>query len=132
MGSTRSQQAICAASLGLIALSAGEAISSASTVADSAELALSAAAAYLLSDLASGIFHWSVDNYGDGDTPVLGNVIAAFQGHHGQPWTITMREFSNNTYKTCIPTLPFLALCATDAAHPNWQAFWSSFALCVI
>ncbi len=38
--STRSQQAICAASLGLVALSAGEAISSASTVADSAELAL--------------------------------------------------------------------------------------------
>ncbi len=85
-----------------------------------------------MSDLASGIFHWSVDNYGDGDTPVLGNVIAAFQGHHGQPWTITMREFSNNTYKTCIPTLPFLLLCASDVAHPNWQVFWASFAFCVI
>lgn len=39
---------------------------------------------YLIADLVSGVFHWSVDNYGDGRTPVFGAVIEAFQGHHGE------------------------------------------------
>ena len=39
---------------------------------------------YLIADLVSGVFHWSVDNYGDGKTPVFGTVIEAFQGHHGE------------------------------------------------
>ena len=125
--STADQRAICAASFGLTALCVGESLSSASSVADVPELALSALAAYVLSDLGSGVFHWSVDNYGSGKTPILGNVIAAFQGHHSEPWTITMREFSNNTYKTCIPTIPFLVLCAADVDHPQWQMFWSLF-----
>jgi hypothetical protein len=47
----------------------------------------------------SGIYHWGVDNYGDGSTPVVGSQIAAFQGHHQKPWTITEREFCNNVYK---------------------------------
>ena len=125
--STPYQRAICAASFGLTALCGAEALSTVSSAADASELALSVLAAYVLSDLGSGIFHWSVDNYGDGNTPVLGGVIAAFQGHHSQPWTITMREFSNNSFKTCIPTIPFLVLCATDVSHPNWQVFWSTF-----
>lgn len=120
-------RAVCLASFGLAGLSAGEALSTVSSASDASALALSAAAAYVLSDLGSGIFHWSVDNYGSGKTPVLGNVIAGFQGHHAEPWTITMREFSNNTYRTCIPTLPFLVLCATDVSHPEWQMFWSTF-----
>lgn len=125
--STNSQRAICAASFGLTALCAAEALSTVDSVGHASGLALSALAAYVLSDLGSGIFHWSVDNYGSGKTPVLGNVIAAFQGHHSEPWTITMREFSNNTYRTCIPTLPFLVLCALDVDHPQWQMFWSLF-----
>ena len=36
-------------------------------------------ASYVLSDLGTGIYHWSVDNYGDGKTPVVGKQIAAFQ-----------------------------------------------------
>lgn len=35
--------------------------------------------------LATGVYHWLVDNYGDADTPVLGPQIAAFQGHHRHP-----------------------------------------------
>ena len=54
---------------------------------------------WLLADLGSGILHWSVDNYGNGKTPVMGGIIAAFQGHHAAPWTITEREFCNNVYK---------------------------------
>jgi hypothetical protein len=60
-------------------------------------------ASWLLADLGSGVLHWSVDNYGNGKTPVMGNIIAAFQGHHATPWTITEREFCNNVYKLCIP-----------------------------
>jgi hypothetical protein len=47
----------------------------------------------------SGIYHWGVDNYGDGSTPVFGRQIAAFQGHHQRPWTITQREFANNMHQ---------------------------------
>ena len=38
---------------------------------------------------------------------------------------------SNNTYRTCIPTLPFLVLCATDVSHPEWQMFWSTFSVLI-
>lgn len=62
-----------------------------------------AVASWLLADLGSGILHWSVDNYGNGKTPIMGSIIAAFQGHHSAPWTITEREFCNNVYKLCIP-----------------------------
>ena len=54
-------------------------------------------------DFGSGVLHWSVDNYGNGRTPVMGNIIAAFQGHHSAPWTITYRGFCNNVWKLCIP-----------------------------
>jgi hypothetical protein len=39
----------------------------------------------------------------DGRTPVMGGIIAAFQGHHSAPWTITQQGFCNNVYKLCIP-----------------------------
>lgn len=58
---------------------------------------------YILADFGSGVLHWSVDNYGNGRTPVMGGIIAAFQGHHAAPWTITQRGFANNVYKLCIP-----------------------------
>lgn len=60
-------------------------------------------ASWILADFGSGVFHWSVDNYGNGRTPVMGNIIAAFQGHHSAPWTITYRGFCNNVWKLCIP-----------------------------
>jgi hypothetical protein len=37
---------------------------------------------WLLADFGSGVLHWSVDNYGNGRTPIMGSIIAAFQGHH--------------------------------------------------
>jgi len=76
---------------------------------------------WVLADLGSGIFHWSVDNYGNGSTPVMGNIIAAFQGHHSAQWTITYRGFCNNVWKLCIPfgvpTAGAIALLAGDQ-HP--------------
>ena len=58
---------------------------------------------WALADLGSGVLHWSVDNYGNGRTPIMGGIIAAFQGHHSAPWTITEREFENNVSKLCVP-----------------------------
>jgi ubiquitin-conjugating enzyme E2 variant len=46
---------------------------------DALGVAAALAAAYVLSDLGTGIYHWFVDNYGDGNTPVFGRQIAAFQ-----------------------------------------------------
>lgn len=46
--------------------------------------AAGALAGFVIADLVSGVFHWSVDNYGDSNTPVFGTVIEAFQGHHGK------------------------------------------------
>lgn len=58
---------------------------------------------WVLADFGSGVLHWSVDNYGNGKTPIMGGIIAAFQGHHSAPWTICERGFENNVYKLCVP-----------------------------
>jgi ubiquitin-conjugating enzyme E2 variant len=58
---------------------------------------------WVAADFGSGVLHWSVDNYGNGKTPVMGSIIAAFQGHHAAPWTITERGFCNNVSKLCLP-----------------------------
>ncbi|GBG00164.1 fatty acid desaturase chloroplastic [Raphidocelis subcapitata] len=85
----------------------GAALAVAGSHVDGPGGALSAAsavlAAYVLSDLGTGVYHWSVDNYGDGSTPVFGRQIAAFQGHHVRPWTITQREFCNNVHQVFKP-----------------------------
>lgn len=96
-----------------------------------AESFVALGAAYVLADLGSGILHWSVDNYGNGRTPIMGGIIAAFQGHHSAPWTITEREFANNVYKLCIPfgpvTTGILALVFRN--HPAMTLFFTSFCL---
>lgn len=61
------------------------------------------ALAYGLADVGTGIYHWGVDNYGGADTPIFGRQIAAFQGHHQKPWTITQREFCNNVHQVFKP-----------------------------
>merc|ERR1712008_349598 len=92
--------------------------------------AVTAISSWLLADLGSGILHWSVDNYGNGRTPVMGNIIAAFQGHHSAPWTITEREFFNNVHKLCIPfgipTVVAISLLA-GPSHPMVSLFFAVF-----
>ncbi|XP_021758612.1 fatty acid desaturase 4, chloroplastic-like [Chenopodium quinoa] len=51
---------------------------------------------YVVADLMFGVYHWSVDNYGDVNTPIFGAQIDDFQGHHDMPWYITRREVANN------------------------------------
>ena len=77
-------------------------------------------ASWVAADFGSGVLHWSVDNYGNGRTPVMGNIIAAFQGHHSAPWTITYRGFCNNVWKLCIPFgIPTVAAINALAGHDH-------------
>lgn len=102
----------------------------AQTDGDVGRTALTAAAtivaSWVAADFGSGVFHWSVDNYGNGRTPVMGNIIAAFQGHHSAPWTITYRGFCNNVWKLCIPfgvpTVAAISLLA-GPEHPMSKSF---------
>ena len=57
------------------------------------------ATGFIGAELFSGVFHWATDNYGSLETPVFGPACAAFQGHHGAPWTITHRSTFNNVHK---------------------------------
>lgn len=74
-----------------------------SVIATSIQFLLICFSSWVLADFGSGVLHWSVDNYGNGRTPIMGSIIAAFQGHHAAPWTITERGFCNNVYKLCTP-----------------------------
>lgn len=84
---------------------------------------------WTMADLGSGVLHWSVDNYGNGKTPVMGPLIAGFQGHHSAPWTITERDFENNVHKLCIPfgVQVVLAMKLVFGLGPAATLFWTVF-----
>lgn len=85
---------------------------------------------WVAADFGSGVLHWSVDNYGNGRTPVMGNIIAAFQGHHTAPWTITQREFCNNVHKLCYPFgIPTVAAINFIAPNPGVSLFFTIFCM---
>eukprot|EP00899_Mesostigma_viride_P006510 jgi/Mesvir1/15860/Mv03406-RA.1 len=94
---------------------------------DTIEVTIAAALAYILSDLGSGVYHWAIDNYGDANTPIFGQQIAGFQGHHEFPWTITMRGFANNVHKTFAPTIPFALLYLATSESASWDVFAATF-----
>lgn len=115
--------------MAVMAAICGVAASQVSSPGDVAGCAVALAASYLLSDLGTGIYHWSVDNYGSGETPMFGRQIAAFQGHHQRPWTITQREFCNNLHQVFKPAAyPAAALLlASPFLPPAVNAFTGSF-----
>lgn len=91
------------------------------------QAALIAVTSWVIADFGSGVLHFSVDNYGNGRTPVMGSIIAAFQGHHSAPWTITQRGFCNNVYKLCTPfgVVPMAVI--TAIAGPFTAFFFTLF-----
>ena len=60
------------------------------------------AASWLVADLAVGIFHWAVDNYGEDDHPL----VSAFQYHHAHPMAITRGELPTVVEGPCFVTIP--------------------------
>jgi len=111
--STTQHQLICGAAAALsFALLAKAAVAASAvplTGAALARYALAAAVGYEFADFGSGVYHWAMDNYGNARSPVFGNQIEAFQGHHERPWTITHRQSCNNLHQSCIATMPPLA-----------------------
>ncbi len=82
----------------------------------------------ILGDFSTGVFHWSVDNYGSIKTPIFGSVCVAFQGHHESPWTITFRSFANNVYKICYGTIPALIILSVFTnIDPMVRTFFSLY-----
>lgn len=81
----------------------------------------------IFGDFVTGIFHWSVDNYGQLETPIFGSVCAAFQGHHITPYTITFRSFINNVYKIAYGTIPMLVILSISSIDVNLRVFLTLF-----
>jgi hypothetical protein len=118
--STPDQRVTVATATGLMLGAFALGVSHLSGFGDFIGLAVGVVLAWVLSDLGSGVYHWGVDNYGSGKTPVFGGQIAAFQGHHQRPWTITEREFCNNVHKVFGPArVPAAALFLASLLHPG-------------
>lgn len=85
------------------------------------EPALAGLVGYILADLASGVYHWGIDNYGGASTPIFGSQIEGFQGHHKWPWTITKRQFANNLHALAravtFTVLPIDLICNDPVIH---------------
>ncbi|BBN13551.1 palmitoyl-[glycerolipid] 3-(E)-desaturase [Marchantia polymorpha subsp. ruderalis] len=109
--------------MGLLA----KAVTASHSPEDAAVICVSALAAYSLSDLGTGVYHWGVDNYGDAKTPVFGSQIDAFQGHHKRPWTITKRQFANNIHAIARPVALFLAPFLALPSNPALDTFLGLF-----
>lgn len=102
-------------------------------LSSAAAAGVAALAAYISADFASAVYHWAVDNYGDGNTPLVGRQIAAFQGHHQRPWTITEREFCNNVHLVFKPALFVAAPLLLAAPHtPLAWNVWASTATLLV
>jgi ubiquitin-conjugating enzyme E2 variant len=65
-------------------------------------------------DLASGLFHWSIDNYGSGDTKprALGEIIAEFQGHQATPRDIVAKGLCEVSFPGGRIVVPLLVIVA--------------------
>uniref|UniRef100_A0A7N0UB50 Lipid desaturase domain-containing protein n=1 Tax=Kalanchoe fedtschenkoi TaxID=63787 RepID=A0A7N0UB50_KALFE len=91
-------------------------------------------AGYVVADLASGIYHWAIDNYGSATTPILGRQIEAFQGHHMWPILESKREMANNLHISAsaviLGMLPIVILLPSH--YPNCHAFCSAFSVCAL
>jgi hypothetical protein len=115
--STAEHRAWVALTTGLLGAAAAAGLARVDSPAEAAGVAAAALGAYVFSDLGTGVYHWAVDNYGSGATPLVGGQIAAFQGHHVRPWTITEREFANNVHQVFRPAAaPAAAIAAAAAA----------------
>ncbi|KAL3639954.1 hypothetical protein CASFOL_014922 [Castilleja foliolosa] len=83
---------------------------------------------YAAADLASGVYHWAIDNYGGPETPIFGSQIDDFQGHHHQPWAITNRQLANNLYLPAVYATAAIFPISLLAGDPALLAFVGVFA----
>lgn len=105
---------------------------SASTISSWLSWLFAAVVAYITADLATGIYHWAMDNYGTPETPIFGSQVVGFQRHHHQPWVISTQTIAYNCYipavGATVTVLP-VTLLSGDAVL---LAFVGVFAGCVM
>ncbi|KAE8037088.1 hypothetical protein FH972_009711 [Carpinus fangiana] len=89
---------------------------------------------YILADLASGVHHWFIDNYGSASTPLFGTQIDAFQDPHKRPWRVTRIQFANIIHTLArgvtLTVLPIDLACSCN--DPTIHGFVAVFSGCII
>ncbi|MEY2580857.1 MAG: hypothetical protein QOE09_706 [Ilumatobacteraceae bacterium] len=84
-------------------------------------------AAYAVADLASGIVHFLLDNFGSPDTPVIGQkFVKPFRDHHVDPMAMTQGDFiavnADNVF-VCLPVIIPVFFFLDTGAHPYGGVF---------
>jgi ubiquitin-conjugating enzyme E2 variant len=75
-------------------------------------------AAWLASDLLSGLAHWSLDTFGNTRTPFIGSaLIRPFREHHTHPEEMTRHDFVETHGSSCFGALPVLSAAAIVAVE---------------
>ncbi|KAL7143186.1 hypothetical protein ABFS83_08G174400 [Erythranthe nasuta] len=87
---------------------------------------------YVAADLATGIYHWAIDNYGGAATPIFGSQIDAFQSHHRHPSAITKRQLANNLHIPAAFATAAVLPVNVLFGDPVLLAFAGAFAGCVM
>ncbi|OEL18576.1 Fatty acid desaturase 4, chloroplastic [Dichanthelium oligosanthes] len=125
-----------AAILATLVTSARLVAASGSASTDMLAAAVAAFAGYSLADLTTGVYHWSIDNYGDAETPVFGAQIVAFLDHHVHPSVITRLEPCNNLHVVAgavAVALPAAGAALSVRGSPAAaHAFACAFAACIM
>jgi hypothetical protein len=84
-------------------------------------------AAYAVADLASGIVHFLLDNFGSPETPVIGQkFVKPFRDHHVDPMEMTRGDFiavnADNVF-VCLPVIIPAFFFLEISAHPYAGVF---------
>jgi plasmanylethanolamine desaturase len=84
-------------------------------------------AAYAVADLASGIVHYLLDNFGSPDTPVIGQkFVKPFRDHHVDPMAMTQGDFiavnADNVF-VCLPVIIPAFFFLDTSQHPYAGVF---------
>jgi ubiquitin-conjugating enzyme E2 variant len=84
-------------------------------------------AAYAVADLASGIVHFLLDNFGSPDTPVIGQkFVKPFRDHHVDPMAMTQGDFiavnADNVF-VCLPVIVPAFYFLDTTQHPYAGVF---------
>jgi hypothetical protein len=87
-------------------------------------------AAWVATDLFSGLVHWAFDSFGSIRTPILGRqFIQPFREHHVDEHAITRHGFAETNGASCLAALPAVGAAAlVPLASPAW-AFAQAFLL---
>ena len=84
-------------------------------------------AAYAVADLASGIVHFLLDNFGSPETPLIGQkFVKPFRDHHVDPMAMTQGDFiavnADNVF-VCLPVIIPAFFFLDTGAHPYAGVF---------